>query len=77
MSVKTVKGIAIRKRTLQLKPLLIGSSSDLHPGHASRNVGVMSMTSIKMETHKKNLYILKFLQRRQTTLESHNSSYER
>jgi hypothetical protein len=61
MSVKTVNGIAIRKRILQLKPLLIGSSSVLQAGHASRYVGAMSMTNIKTKAHQKNLYILTIL----------------
>ena len=61
MRPKTVKGIAIIKRILKLKPLPIGSSSDLQPGHASRYVGAMSMTNIKTKAHQKNLYILTLL----------------
>ena len=60
---KTVNGIAIIKRILQLKPLPIGSSSVLQPGHASRYVGTISMTTIKSVTPKKNLYILTLLSR--------------
>ena len=60
MMPKTVNGIAIINRTLQLKPLAIGSSKFLQEGHASRESGIMETTHAIKSKHKSTFLNMKY-----------------